>query len=367
MQVAHPVVVLNLPEETRFVDVFLRQHGIRSAVAVPLKLQDRAFGALVACSSEDCRFDDDDVLFVETIGHLVATTIARRQTEDSLTEQRRLAEGVLHTVDTPVLVLDTQWRILRSNAACERTSGFSLDDVEGRPIWNAFSFPEEAGVFGRLFEKLKQGASPVEFESYLLTKHSQRRRIAWSCSAMVGGDGTLESIIATGIDVTEQREAEQKAAQAEREAEEARQAMASLMAASPDEAAESPSAPDSKAWPTDGAPAVDTFGRLPIPLNAERRKRPRRSYPYKQRIAPVVRGQLPRLDALEEVQCNDIAAGGFSFLYPKPPESDMLVVALGVPPKITYLIAQVCHITRKEKDGKRVFLVGCNYVGRASY
>ena len=48
-------------------------------------------------------------------------------------------------------------------------------------------------------------------------------------------------------------------------------------------------------------------------------------------------------------------------------EADVLVVALGVPPKITYVIAQVCHITRKEQSGRRMYLVGCNYVGRATY
>jgi hypothetical protein len=43
------------------------------------------------------------------------------------------------------------------------------------------------------------------------------------------------------------------------------------------------------------------------------------------------------------------------------------VVGLGTPPKLTYLTAQVVHITRTERHGRRVYLVGCSYVGRVAY
>lgn len=362
LQVAHPVAVANLAEDKRFVEVFLRRHGIRSALAVPLKLRERSFGTLIACSKKDCRFDDEDVLFAETIAHLVTTTVARRETEDSLAEERRLASEVLQTVDALVVVLDPQWQIVRINAACERVTGFSLDEVRGRPIWNVFPVPEEVGMFANLLEQLKTSSSPVGYESYLLTKHSQRRRISWSFLAMCGADGKPHLIIATGVDITEQREAEQRAQQAEEAAEEARHTVASLMAAGDDHAQAARGSPT-----TGQEAAVSTFGRMPIPRNAERRKQPRRSYPYWQKVGVVVDGRLPDRNSFVEVLCNDIAAGGFSFLTARPPESDMVVVALGIPPKITHLIAQVCHITRTERDGEGVFLVGCHYVGRAAY
>jgi hypothetical protein len=62
----------------------------------------------------------------------------------------------------------------------------------------------------RHLEQLREKHAPVEYESLLLTKHSEQRQIAWSCSAVTSGDGTLESIIATGVDINEPgaREAE---------------------------------------------------------------------------------------------------------------------------------------------------------------
>jgi hypothetical protein len=50
-----------------------------------------------------------------------------------------------------------------------------------------------------------------------------------------------------------------------------------------------------------------------------------------------------------------------------PPVSETVVVALGIPPKVSYLMAQIAHVNRVNKDGKRVFLIGCNYIGRARY
>jgi len=362
LEVAHPVVVADLPREKRFHDHFLRKHGIRSAIAVPLKLQDRSFGSLAACSTRKCDFDDDDVLFVETIAHLVATTIARKKAETSLAEERLLANGVLETVEALVLVLDPQWQIVRVNRVCRQVTGFSLAEIRNRPVWNVFPVPEEVEMFQRILARLRKNESPVGYESYLLTKHSERRRIAWSYSATTGADGELESIIATGIDITEQREAEQRAQRAEQAAEEARIAMAAMATA------DLPSSLGDQAAPSaDDRQLGSAFGRLPIPLNAERRKRPRRAYPYRQMIAPVIDGKLPDRNRFAEVQCHDIAAGGFSYFSSEPPRADTVVVALGIRPKVTYLTAQVAHVTRVEKDGKRVFLIGCNYVGRAKY
>lgn len=362
LEVAHPVVVSDLPQEQRFTDLFLRKQGIRSAIAVPLKLRDRSFGSLAACSRRQREFDEEHVLFVETVAHLVATTLARRESEKSLTQQRRLAEGVLETVDALVLVLDAAGQIVEVNPACERITGFSPNELKGRPIWNVFPVPEEEGVFRSLPEKLRESTAAAEDETFLLTKHSQRRRIAWSCRAMRNDQGRLESIIATGVDITERREAEEKARRAEQAAQEARQAMAELRKQQ-DEAGLSGGV--GRASVGDESRTLEAFGRLPTPLNAERRKRPRRSYPYTQRIAPVLEGELPREDQFVEEQCNDIAAGGFSFLSSTPPASETLVVALGVPPKLTHLIAQIVHVNRVEHEGKRKFLIGCNYIGRA--
>jgi len=63
----------------------------------------------------------------------------------------------------------------------------------------------------------------------------------------------------------------------------------------------------------------------------------------------------------------DAALGGTPPSSDAPPVSDAYVVALGHPPKLTFLIARVAHVTRSPHEGESRFLVGCSYVDRADY
>jgi hypothetical protein len=99
----------------------------------------------------------------------------------------------------------------------------------------------------------------------------------------------------------------------------------------------------------------------------DRRKHPRIAYPYVQRIAPWTHGERPEPDAFTYVRCKDISASGFSYYGDEPPESDSFVMALGIPPLVTYVIAKIVHVTYVEDDGPDRCVVGCKYVGRAVY
>ncbi len=360
LEVAHPVVVTRLTEDRRFSDSLLAKQGIQSAMAVPLRLEKRSFGALIACTCRVCSFDDDAVLFAETVAHLITTTIARVHSEAALAEERRLSAEVFRTVGAMVLVLDAQGRIVRANAACEKIAGFSFEEVRNQPISNVFPAPEEGDLFQTIFEELRQGLSPVEYESLLLTKRSEQRWISWSYAAVPAPDGSIESIVATGIDITAQRQAEQKAAKAEHLAESARLAMERMVGLPSGQIQEGAPAGEG------GLPDPDAPEAATAPVHRERRRRPRLSYPYRQLVGPIVDGKFPSKEEFSEIECNDIASGGLSFLSDQPPPSKRLVVALGNPPKLTYLTAQVVHVTRVDRDGRYVYLVGCNYTGRAA-
>ncbi|NIS38577.1 PAS domain S-box protein, partial [Candidatus Saccharibacteria bacterium] len=51
--------------------------------------------------------------------------------------------AVLDTAGALVTVLDTEARIVRFNRACERISGYSFEEVKGRPFWDFLLLPEE--------------------------------------------------------------------------------------------------------------------------------------------------------------------------------------------------------------------------------
>lgn len=260
--------------------------------------------------------------------------------------QRRAASVVLDTIDALVLVLDPEGRIQNINRAGQSSSGFTSDNLRGRPIWSVFCTPDEAHGLQAALGRLEKEGGPVGWESFLVTKHAQKRRIVWTCGAVRDDRGRLESIIATGIDVTDRNVGDLRPE------------------AGPAADINGATAEGSRA---DAKPEATEVSLVPNPRGKERRTQRRNPYPYQQMIAPLIGRGLPAQDRFAPVTCHDISSGGFSFVATAPPESNEYVVALGRGDTLTYLIAQVAHMTRFEQEGKRMYLIGCNYVGRTEY
>ena len=80
---------------------------------------------------------------------------------------------------------------------------------------------------------------------------------------------------------------------------------------------------------------------------------------------PLIDGAMPDESRFVRVCCKDIGTDGFSFHTNEPPPSDSLIVALGSPPRFTYVDARVVRVTPVERRGHIVYLVGCSYAGQA--
>lgn len=107
---------------------------------------------------------------------------------------------------------------------------------------------------------------------------------------------------------------------------------------------------------------LDEEERTGAPI--DRRGQPRRPFPTNQFIAPYLNGKLPTREMFQQVLCHDISSGGFSFHLPQPPAFDSIIVALGMPPNVTYLSGRVVHTSASSPNGQSMFLVGCRFVGR---
>ena len=92
-------------------------------------------------------------------------------------------------------------------------------------------------------------------------------------------------------------------------------------------------------------PTADAESSSPIPSGVERRKQPRRAYPFVQMIAPIMGGNLPAEKDFRPMHCRNISTGGLAFLSPTLPTTDSYVVALGSPPpRVTYVVCRVIHV-----------------------
>ncbi len=133
---------------------------------------------------------------------------ARQRVESALTVERNFVATVLDTVDALVAVFDTAGRIVRLNRACEQASGYGSDKLVGGYLWDRLIPAADMPECISTFEKLRGGRFPVAYENHWRHRNGSLHRIAWSATALVDTQGQTTFIIATGIDITLQHEAE---------------------------------------------------------------------------------------------------------------------------------------------------------------
>src|SRR5271163_433557 len=157
------------------------------------------------CDAKMMRRPDGQPWFI----HGVAFDISDlKRTEEALQQERNVVSAILDTVGALVIVLDPDGRITRFNRACELTTGYSLDEVRGKCIWDFFLLPEEVERFKTIFTQLSADLLPEDYQTYWLTRHGTKRLIAWSSTMLPSNNGTPNYIIATGIDITEREQLE---------------------------------------------------------------------------------------------------------------------------------------------------------------
>lgn len=110
--------------------------------------------------------------------------------------------------------------------------------------------------------------------------------------------------------------------------------------------------------------ALAAFQLVDDAQHALQRTSPRRAYPYRQSVAPVLNGKLPTKNDFIQVQFRDISAGGVSFLINHRPLFDSLVLELGCGPNVHYMKAKVVNVIESATSTGPVFLVGCRFLDR---
>ena len=146
----------------------------------------------------------------------------RKLAADALQRERDFRAAILDTVDALVTVLDPQGHIVGFNRACEEISGYTFDEVKGRPFWELLLLPEEVDQVQSVFANLAQTAIPNRNENRWVTKEGEQRLIEWSNTVLSDPSGAIEYVIGTGLDVTERRHFEDALRQAKEAAEQAR-------------------------------------------------------------------------------------------------------------------------------------------------
>jgi PAS domain S-box-containing protein len=133
-----------------------------------------------------------------------------KESHERSEREQKLITGILNAAtELLVIVSDAKGCVLQFNSATQQLTGYSLKEVQGKPLWDFLPVPEERTRLKTDFNEVLKGGKE-RGETHVLTKQGRRRLIAWSNSVAVKEGETVVYVIRTGVDVTERETAQQQ-------------------------------------------------------------------------------------------------------------------------------------------------------------
>ncbi len=169
MQTAAPVIIEDLPNDPEFrMSPVLREHGIVSALNVPVRIDGRIWGVLEVDADEPRAFDESDVTFLSSMANILGVALLRQETERKAAEA--VADHAREKSFAEVLLREFQHRVknnlqtIISFLALQRRHASTPDDrnrfVSVMDRVHAIALAQDQLSF-------EAGVSNVEFSDYL--------------------------------------------------------------------------------------------------------------------------------------------------------------------------------------------------------
>jgi len=144
---------------------------------------------------------------------LLKNFIALQQQERVIKEGENFYRAVFENTGTAMMVIEEDTTIRLCNAECERLSGFSRSEIEGKKRWTEFVTGEdrERMLTWHRLRRESDGGAPRNYEFTLVNRGGDRRRIFLTIDLIPGTNRSVASL----IDITERIHAEEALKQSE--------------------------------------------------------------------------------------------------------------------------------------------------------
>jgi PAS domain S-box-containing protein len=177
-------------------------------MTVPLVVGNRV-EAVFGMANKDAPYDGNDTRQLQLFLVGLWRVLGARKDAESIRRAKDYAESLIEGANAMVVGLDKEGRITLFNASAEQITGFARAEVLGRE-WSATMLPGHlAGASAEGYREFMAGrtALPRQHVGVLRTKDGRERHVSWQ-NSLLTEDGEITGIIAFGIDITEQKQAE---------------------------------------------------------------------------------------------------------------------------------------------------------------
>src|SRR6202042_3001244 len=102
-----------------------------------------------------------------------------------LQEQSGFSAAVMESAGALVMVTDADGRVAAFNRACQIASGYTLEELAGKVIWDTPLIPKSETEGERsVYRRLVRGRASIQHESHWAVKDGTRRLISWNTASM---------------------------------------------------------------------------------------------------------------------------------------------------------------------------------------
>jgi PAS domain S-box-containing protein len=209
-------IVYRLPGGAQWVDA----EG--NGVAEPTSTPDRSVTLVERVGMPIAALEHDPVLeeereLVDAVTAAAGLSIHNERLTAEARAQYSLLETITDTAPSLLVNVDTEGRIVNQNQSAVDVAGLDEEeDVRGRYFWDVFIDPRERDDVIARFNALAPGFRSEEYENTFTNDRGEERVIYWRTAPVHGRDGSVSSIVAGGLDMTERH---RLAAEKERERE----------------------------------------------------------------------------------------------------------------------------------------------------
>jgi PAS domain S-box-containing protein len=165
-------------------------------------------GLPIAALVHDARLEEAREL-VDAVAAAASLSLQNERLQTQVRAQVQMMTALTDTAPSLLVSIDTEGRIQSQNRAAVAAAG--VDDqelVRGRFFWDVFISPEERADVIERFHALAPDYDADEYENVFTNERGEERVIAWRAAPVVGPDGTVESIVAGGMDITDRKRRE---------------------------------------------------------------------------------------------------------------------------------------------------------------
>jgi PAS domain S-box-containing protein len=216
-----PEAVVDFRTEARFeVPAIVRDLHIRSALCVPMMLEDRVFGVLIGHTLGQREFSREDIAIYQSIANQAAIAITNAMNVQALRKNEAALRNITSSIAEGLYVVNAEGRITFMNEEAERLLGWPVEELNERGVHQLVHFRKADGTpvpldACRMHGIIAERARYISNDEVFVRKDGTAFPISIVCSPVIEDGKAVASVVAFR-DITETKRLEQEMLKAQK-------------------------------------------------------------------------------------------------------------------------------------------------------